>query len=428
MKIKTLNDIVAWRLCLGCGACAYICKNNFVGLRDVPNQGIRPFLLSDQCGTCSDCIQVCPGYSTPGFSYPVASKKHQQLNEKGWGPILEIWEGYATDPEIRYQGSSGGAATAIALYCLEKLNMHGALHIGSDKELPIKNTVFMSSNYEELLSRTGSRYSPASPCGGLDKIEFTPSPCAFIGKPCDVTGFQMACKLRPDLQDKNGLSIGIFCAGTPSSLGMIELLKKMNISPDRVDNIRYRGKGWPGLFTVHLKDGVRSFQKTYMEAWGFLQKFRPFRCYLCPDGTAAYADISCGDPWYRTIRENEKGYSLVIVRTEKGREILKGAMAEGYMTLEPADINKLINSQVGLMQKRKDIWGRLLMMKIFGLPVPQYPGFFLSEQWWSLPVKQKIRSLLGTARRIVQRKYYHPFTCIQLSSEYAKNETKSIHD
>ena len=341
---------------------------------------------------------------------------------------MEIWEGYATNPEIRHNGSSGGAATAIALYCLEKLNMHGALHIGSDKERPLKNDVFMSSNRTDLLSRTGSRYSPASPCAGLNKIETAPSPCVFIGKPCDVTGFQMACKLRPYLQDKNGLSIGTFCAGTPSSMGMIELLKKMNINPDRVEDIRYRGKGWPGLFTVCLKDSIQSFQKTYLETWGFLQKFRPFRCYLCPDGTAAYADISCGDPWYRKIGENEKGYSLVIVRTQKGREILKGAMACGYLTLESATIEKLINSQVGLLQKRKDIWGRLLMMKTFGLPVPQYPGFFLPEQWWSLPIKQKIRSLLGTARRIVQRKYYHPLKCIQLSNGYVKNKTKSIHD
>jgi len=208
---------------------------------------------------------------------------------------------------------------------------------------------------------------------------------------------------------------------------MIELLKKMNINPDMVEDIRYRGKGWPGLFTVHLKDRAQSFQKTYLEAWGFLQKFRPFRCYLCPDGTAAYADISCGDPWYRTIGENEKGYSLVIVRTEKGREILNGAMANGYLTLEPASIEKLINSQAGLLQKRKDIWGRLLMMKIFGLPVPQYPGFFLPEQWWSLTIKQKIRSLLGTARRIVQRKYYHPLVSAQLNERPANHENKINH-
>jgi coenzyme F420 hydrogenase subunit beta len=209
---------------------------------------------------------------------------------------------------------------------------------------------------------------------------------------------------------------------------MLELLKNMNIKHDQVDDVHYRGKGWPGLFTIKLKNGIESFQKTYMEAWGFLQKYRPFRCYLCPDGTAAYADISCGDPWYRKIQENEAGHSLVITRTEKGREILKGAIAEGYLTLEHANIQKLINSQPGLLQKRKEIWGRLLMMKIFRLPVPQYPGFCLSEHWWSMPVKQKIRSLLGTARRIIQRKYYHPLVLAELTDKSGIHEKNKINN
>jgi len=424
MKIITLNDIVAWRLCIGCGACAYICKNKYIELRDIPDQGTRPTMLSDQCGTCSDCVQVCPWYSTPDFLNTAASQISQRLNEKSWGPIIDIWEGYANDPEVRYNGSSGGAVTAIALYCLEKANMHGVLHIGSDEEHPLKNRVFISKNRTDLLSRTGSRYSPASPCSGLDMIESATSPCVFIGKPCDVAGFQKACKLRSNLNDKNGLSIGIFCAGTPSSNGTLGLLKEMNISSDQVKDMRYRGKGWPGLFTINTKNGKYPIQKTYAEAWGFLQKYRPYRCYLCPDGTAAYADISCGDPWYRTIQDNEAGHSLVIVRTEKGRKILEGAIAAGYLTMEQANIQKLIDSQPGMLQKGKDIWGRLLMMKMFGLPVPQYPSFFLFEQWLSSPIKQKIRSLLGTARRIIQRKYYRPLTSPELTNKSGNNENQ----
>jgi coenzyme F420 hydrogenase subunit beta len=347
-----------------------------------------------------------------------------RLNEKSFGPIIDIWEGYANDPEVRYNGSSGGAATAIALYCLEKENMHGVLHVGSNKEQPLKNEVFLSKNRADLLSQTGSRYSPASPCSGLAEIESAAAPCVFIGKPCDVAGLEKACTIRPDLKDKNGLSIGIFCAGTPSSSAMLELLKKMNINRDQVENVRFRGKGWPGLFTVNLKGSNQSIQKTYIEAWGFLQKYRPFRCYLCPDVTSAHADISCGDPWYRTIQENEAGYSLVIVRTEKGRKILKGAIDAGYLVMEHADIQKLSASQKGVSHKGKVIWGRHLMLKIFGLPVPQYPGFFLSKQWWAASTKQKIRSLLGTARRIIQRKYYHPLVSAEFTIKSDNDENK----
>lgn len=408
IKIKTIGDIVSWRLCVGCGACAYICKNKYIELKDAPDQGIRPVLKTDQCGTCTDCLQVCPGYSAPSFFINEPSQISRTL-EKGWGPITEIWEGYANDSEVRYNGSSGGAATAIALYCLERKSMRGVLHIGGDGEHPLNNKVFMSTSRTDLLSRTGSRYSPASPCCGLDNIESAPSSCVFIGKPCDVAGLKKACQLRSNLNDKNGLSIGIFCAGTPSSTGNLELLKKMNINHNLVKDVRYRGRGWPGMFTVNLKDSKStSPQIPYMEAWGFLQKYRPYRCYLCPDGTAAYADISCGDPWYRSIQENEAGYSLVIVRTEKGKEILKGAIAAGYLSMKRVDIQILINSQENLQQKRNAIWGRLFMMRIFGIPIPEYPGFFLFEQWLSSSVKQKIRSLLGTALRIIQRKYYQP--------------------
>lgn len=410
MKIKTISDIVSWRLCVGCGACAYICQNKCIQLKDVPDQGIRPYIFSDQCGTCTDCLQVCPGYLTPNVNdNNEQTQITQRSSEKGWGPIIEIWEGYANDREVRYNGSSGGAASAIALYCLERQSMHGVLHIGRDEAQPLKNKVFMSANRVDLLSRTGSRYSPASPCSGLDKIAYAPSSCVFIGKPCDVAGLQKACQLRSALSDKNRLSIGIFCAGTPSSRGTFELLKKMKITHDLVKDIRYRGRGWPGKFRVNLIDCELSFQEMpYMEAWGFLEKYRPYRCYLCPDGTAVHADISCGDPWYRSIQENEAGYSLVIVRTEKGKEILKGAIDSGYLSMKRVDIQKLIDSQEGLLQKRKEIWGRLFMMKIFGIPVPLYPDFFLFEQWRSLSVNQKTRSLLGTARRVIQRKYYQP--------------------
>lgn len=409
MQIKKIEQVAAWRLCVGCGACAFICKKGLIELRDIPEQGIRPVIRSYDCGSCTDCIQACPGHSTPNLLVGTPAQKYSNVDEKAWGQVLEIWEGHATDQEVRFKGSSGGAASALALYCMEKRGMSGALHIGSDDEHPLRNEVFMSSNRSELISRTGSRYSPASPCSGLDRIESSPAPCVFIGKGCDIAGLRNACRVRPSLEEKNGLAIGIFCAGTPSSRGLTDLLKKMGIKPEAVQHIRYRGMGWPGMFAVNTGNGVNHPQEIpYMEAWGFLQKYRPYRCYLCPDGTAAHADISCGDPWYRKPGEGELGYSLVIVRTEKGRKMFHEAMDAGYVSMTTASMQTLIDSQEGLLQRVREIWGRLLTMKLFGLPTPQYPGFFLFEQWLTSTANQKARSIIGTARRIIQRKYYRP--------------------
>jgi len=183
----------------------------------------------------------------------------------------------------------------------------------------------------------------------------------------------------------------------------------MQIPVDRVGAIRFRGNGWPGAFSVHLKDGSEHPHKlSYKDAWGFLQTYRPFRCYLCPDGTSELADISCGDPWHRPPTEDEKGRSLIIVRTARGREILDGAVRSGYLALQKIDPTILEHSQKNLLMKRSSIWGRLLTMKTLGLPAPTYAGFPLLENWLELALSDKLRSLVGTAWRILQRRYYRP--------------------
>ena len=147
---------------------------------------------------------------------------------------------------------------------------------------------------------------------------------------------------------------------------------------------------------------------TYQDSWGFLQKYRPFRCYLCPDLTAEFADISVGDPWYREIGEEEPGRSLILIRSEKGRNIFHSAMAKGYVKAEPAMPDVIYRSQRNLLGKRQAIWGRLLAMKLLCIPKPKLEGFHLFSNWLELSHRKKLKSLLGTAKRIVQRNYFKP--------------------
>jgi len=328
---------------------------------------------------------------------------------KSWGTILEIWEGHAGDKDIRHNGSSGGVASAIALYCLEKERMTGVLHVSADDKIPYMNKTVMSTSRTDILARTGSRYSPASPCDALEKIEMSPEPCVFIGKPCDIAALEKARRLKPELDRKIGIEIGIFCAGTPSTRGTMDLLQKLDIDVDNVEEIRYRGKGWPGMASMRLKgEESPSYRLTYKEAWGFLAKYRPYRCYLCPDGTSEFADISCGDPWYREIQGQDEGLSLALVRTSKGSEILKGAINAGYIHAKRVDPDVLMESQTNLFMKRSSIWGRLLAMKLLGIPTPKLAGFSLFSNWLLLPALEKSRSVIGTALRIIKRKYYKP--------------------
>jgi coenzyme F420 hydrogenase subunit beta len=231
----------------------------------------------------------------------------------------------------------------------------------------------------------------------------------FIGKPCDVAAVTMAKKLKPELEKKTALTIGFFCAGTPSTRGTLDLLKLHDIDPAAIAGFRFRGMGWPGMATAGFKDKTKpDFKLSYQQSWGFVQKYRPFRCYLCPDLTAESADISVGDPWYREISKNDPGQSIILIRTERGRKIFSSALKHGYIEAEPADPSIIYLSQKNLLGKRQAIWGRLLAMKLLGIPRPELKGFRLFENWMDLSSKEKVKSLLGTAKRILQRGYFRP--------------------
>jgi coenzyme F420 hydrogenase subunit beta len=293
-KVRTIQDVVDWGLCVGCGACYYACANGKVSVKNIDAIGIRPAFKED-CLECTECLKFCPG----------ASVKSNNLTDKESGnvehhlligPTLEIWEGHAEDPDIRYAASSGGILSALSLYCLEKEHMKFILHSGMDPDKPWGNMSIQSSGgKKDLLTRTGSRYAPSSPCDSLSLIEKSDRPCVFIGKPCDAAAVSQLRKQRPLLDEKLGLTMTFFCAGTPSCKGTMDLLKKMDILPDDVETINYRGNGWPGEFRVTFKNKSDIKSSSYDESWSFLQKYRSFRCNLCPDGLGQLADISCGD-------------------------------------------------------------------------------------------------------------------------------------
>jgi len=409
-RFTDVSDVVKWRLCLGCGACEYACPEKKIKLIDFIDQGIRPVVLpTGDCSGCSDCVTVCPGV---GVSHdPMMKTAEGVINmlTEGWGPVLEIWEGHATDKVIRFDGSSGGLASALALYCVENEGMRGVVHVGNDSEEQYKNKSTFSRTRDDILATTGSRYSPASPCDLFQAIEDAEGACVFIGKPCDLEGLRKTQSIRPGLSKNMGVAIGIFCAGTPSTQGTVDLLAKYGISHEDVEELRYRGRGWPGSFSVRLKSDSEWLElATYEEAWDFLQAYRPYRCHVCPDGTSEFADISCGDPWYRSIDADEPGKSLVLVRSEKGREIVKGAIKAGYIQLTPVEPEILERSQKELLRKRGAIWGRVTTMKALGIPAPHFQGFSLLQNWLKLSGGQKIRSILGTAKRIITRNYYRP--------------------
>lgn len=421
-SIRGIRDVAEKHLCVGCGACAFAQPEQIRMVDDI-SQGRRPLVLVDADGRdadTSEALATCPGIELAHGD--AATGNGASHHGEGWGPVLEVWEGYATDSEVRYAGSSGGAATALALHGITHEGMDGVLHIRARSDVPYLNETVLSRTRAELLSATGSRYAPASPCDRLDLVITASAPCVFIGKPCDVAGLAKLRRLRPELDHSIGLTIGIFCAGTPSTQGTLEMLREMGVEdPESVLSVRYRGNGWPGKAEARVRDGQgeRSHTLTYQESWGrILQRHRQWRCYVCPDHTGEFADIAVGDPWYRPIPENEPGRSLVVVRTERGRRLLHEALKSGALTLRRVDEGKIAASQPNLLATRGGTWGRTVATRLLGIATPRYHNLPTFSIWWKhLSKKQKAQSIYGTCKRVIVKRLYRRQAVVPLSRD-----------
>lgn len=416
--------MVRWRLCLGCGVCTEACRNGAIELVNVTADGIRPRVDAAKCAKCGDCVKVCPGIEITHERVWDGTIPELRLS---WGPVLELWEGHSTDPEVRFAGSSGGVVTALALFALSADVAGAVLHTGSNADVPLENIAVVSKCRADLLRNAGSRYSPAALCAGLGQIGDASGRFLLVGKPCDIAAFQKYGVFNRRLQERVGLVISIFCAGTPSTKGTLCILDRLGVSHDKVRQLRYRGYGWPGSTTVMTNDpgqGIR--QLSYEESWGgILSKHIQFRCRLCPDSTGEMADVSCGDPWYRSPEQGESGSSLIVVRTPKGREFLHRAIAENYVEARRLEPGALPDSQKALLRRRRELFGRLVALRTMRLPAPCFTGFSLFANWRKLPIINRCRSVLGMARRIIQRGWYRPQSLFDVRADSSANPRTS---
>ncbi|MGW8160328.1 MAG: Coenzyme F420 hydrogenase/dehydrogenase, beta subunit C-terminal domain [Desulfoprunum sp.] len=405
-SIKKIQDVVDWGLCVGCGACYALCDMGAVSLVNIVNIGVRPQFKTDLCENCVECLSICPGFSVDAtLSAPRTDEEY--IDNFLIGPTISIWEGFATDKEIRFRASSGGLLTALALYCLEKEGMELVLHTGAHPGKPWENKTRISKSKDELLTNAGSRYVTSSPCDLFRVIEESSRPCVFIGKPCDTAAITALRKKRPKLDENLGLVLTFCCAGVPSVLASLDLMRKFNVNKEAVTHLSYRGDGWPGGFTITSKDGVKKILSNYTASWHFLQKYRSFRCHICPDGLGELCDISCGDAWHRYNEKTDNpGLSLAMVRTHRGQELLNRAVASGYLELTPSSPESVIEAQ-GLIERRKVVFGRQLAMKILTVPTTKFIGFRLFKTWSRTTPVVMVKSVLGTLRRLIQRSLWH---------------------
>ncbi|CUH94473.1 hypothetical protein P22_0539 [Propionispora sp. 2/2-37] len=353
--MHNIHSIVDDLLCCGCGACAVICPRQCIRI-DFQAEYNKPAIDGSRCVHCKKCLEVCSGY-----------RYYQDIHQAGAGGneqmaagALSCYVGKAADKTIQRQAASGGFITALALELLETEKIQGVVCVRQNVQQPLLSECFIARTQEELNKAMGSRYSPVSGSLIMKELLTLPGQYMIVGKPCDLDGIVRLEQKIPVLKEKIYIKIGILCHHTPSRTALYDLLQRNAIPASEVASLRYRGDGWPGKFSVKLKNG-QAFTLPYREAWDkyFSNiKYVPTRCLLCGDIWAGQADITVGDPWGEEFKSETDGYSLIIIKNRKAEAIYRSLCISGKIRGRAIDKNGLLAYQQNLSKKvqAKKLW------------------------------------------------------------------------
>lgn len=294
------------------------------------------------------------------------------------GNYSKCYVGHANDDSVRSESSSGGMITQLLIFALENGIIDGALVTRMKEDNPLRTEPFIARTREDIILASKSKYCPAAPNEALKLILKENGRFAVIGLPCHIHGIRKAEENVKGLKEKIVLHFGIICSHTVNFLGTEFLLEKLGVSSKEIAGIAYRGRGWPGSMSIKLNNNS-SRSVPYVGKWNSYGPvfssffFTPKRCLMCPDETNELADISFGDAWIPELRNERKGESVIVARTNVGAKILSVALAEGVMSMKALKHNRVESSQAGPLKfKKRDFDCRLAIIESDGKETPAF--------------------------------------------------------
>lgn len=324
--------------CCGCMACVQRCPKHCISMKEDKEGFLYPVVNENICIDCGLCEKVCPWLNHSKSISPIEVLAVKNRNEAE-----------------RLASSSGGVFIALAKEVLSQDGIvFGAIF---DENWEVKHTYadtledvkpMMGSKY--LQSRMGNCYQEA------EKFLKEGRQVLFTGTPCQITGLhRFLRKAYPNL-----LSVDFLCHGVPSpgvwrkylneeftlsTQRMVDekeniLSSALNTTIPIITSIEFRDKklnGWKqSNFVVRGKFSSKEDRNSillsnihHMNPFmrGFLANvyLRP-SCYYCKcKNGVSHSDLTIADFWginrLMPDFDDDKGTGLVLINTEKGKNI-----------------------------------------------------------------------------------------------------------
>ena len=334
MQWKELFDeVVTSGLCTGCAGCVIACPHDVLGYNH-ESGGYRPFHLEeelgpDDCGHgqkgCTSCTRACPRFRL----WETEADEHLfgrvRTPEEQSGIYSDVMLTRASDDMIHEIGQDGGLVSALLLWAIREGYIDAALvsYLEGDGST-WKAKPGVAATKQDIIDSAGSRYTYSANTLAIDEaLERGFSKLALVGMSCQssvppIMWHRKVGKISKPIV----FNIGLLCSKTFDDAIFEELfeakyglkkqdMKKMNIK---------------GVFQIWMNDG--SYHEVPLKE---CHQWTREGCNHCPDFAAEHADISTGG----IGKYND--WTLTVVRTELGREIIQRMIADGSILARPGE-------------------------------------------------------------------------------------------
>ena len=229
----------------------------------------------------------------------------------------------AADDVQHERGQDGGFVSAMLCWLLDHDYIEAALVSGVEPDDAWKARPVLVRNRDEVLATAGSRYTYcANPLGLREALAAGLSRLALVGMGCQTSSPPVMWDRKAGKVSKPFLfNIGLLCSKTFDDSIFPELFEaKYGLA--KADMVKMNIKG---VFQIWMRDGsYHEIDLKECHAW------TRTGCKSCPDFAAEHADISTGG-----IGE-DNDWTLTIVRTELGEEVITRMITDGTIITRPA--------------------------------------------------------------------------------------------
>ncbi len=327
------RSVLSKGLCSACGACTSLCP--YIDMVE----GKRAVIIED-CGLKEGkCFDFCPRtlIDVASLDSHVFGKVRSDV---ALGSYISIMKARAKDSEIRSTSQYGGVVSALAIFALEN-NIVDAFVLANSKD-GIYAEPIIAKNRTDVLKCARSKYVVCPVVERVvETIDHEDGAVGFVGTPCQTIAVRkMQASKFENNAERVKLSIGLFCTWAlnpevksflSNKIGSSKVLK-LDIPPPPAN-----------IFIVQTER-----EKIQFPLDG-LRRFIMPSCNVCFDMTNEFADISVG------MVEGEESWNTVIVRTDKGKEILQRAMKNGILETRPLERERLDHLREASLTRKKRV-------------------------------------------------------------------------